>query len=195
MFKPTWTTLVASLPMQWVWWRRSSTQSQNKCIPSISLDLMHHLSPSGTRCVRWVPFYICNSALSHWFQNLGPGRNPLAISHELWCYIRTVEAWAFLTPLLLFIKGRPLLWLVFCNAVLPMAARILDLNSARSAYHNESLQVLQSYMSARPELLAFSTIWSNTEYCRFLQNTQRSLDLLSSGLLDSALDWLPSQTS
>jgi hypothetical protein len=45
---------------------------------------------------------------------------------------------------------------LFCNAVLPMAARNLDARSGRSPYHNESLQVLQSYMSISAENAALT---------------------------------------
>ncbi|KAF8902623.1 hypothetical protein CPB84DRAFT_1775843 [Gymnopilus junonius] len=45
---------------------------------------------------------------------------------------------------------------LFCSAVLPMAASIMGLNSARSTHHNESLQVLQSYMSISAEHAALT---------------------------------------
>ncbi|KDR77315.1 hypothetical protein GALMADRAFT_139308 [Galerina marginata CBS 339.88] len=45
---------------------------------------------------------------------------------------------------------------LFCTAVLPMAARNLDAKSARSPSHNESLQVLQSYMSISAEHAALT---------------------------------------
>ncbi|PPQ92541.1 hypothetical protein CVT25_010374 [Psilocybe cyanescens] len=46
--------------------------------------------------------------------------------------------------------------LVFCSAVLPMAARNLDVRSGRSPYQHESLQVLQTYMSAKHAALTRS---------------------------------------
>jgi hypothetical protein len=137
-------------------------------------------------CMNWVALHIADC----W--STGRGWTTLAISHECWSNLRTLKAWgpfyyieAFCLSILMWLSIR----LVFCTAVLPMAARNIDGRSVGTHhYHRESLQVLQSYMTV-------SKTWDNSgDYIIYLTLSLLFLDLRWACCADEILSWTHNET-